>query len=393
MGRRRLVGRRARGSSTPARRGRCGRTRSGATGSARRVADDELVTEEPDERFFLGVSPTPQRAWIVIDAGAATTTSEVWLRAGRRPDGDAARSCGPGSSDVEYAVDHWGDRFVVLTNLDAAGLPRDDGAARRARRVDRAAPPRARPAVHGGRAVRRPPRAARVERRPAEGAGAVRRDGRQQALDFGDEPHDLELGANPEWDTTSLRVSYQSLTTPRVGVRRRRRHRRADAAQADADAGRRPRPLRRRRATWATAPDGTRGAGRRRPPRRHAARRHRAVRRLRLRRPTRSRCRRGSRSRACRCSTVASCGRSSTRAAAASSGGGGTSTASCSTSATRSPTRSPATEHVVAERLRRPRRASPSAAAAPAGCSSARASRCAPSCSAPPSPRCRSSTS
>ena len=39
-------------------------------------------------------------------------------------------------------------------------------------------------------------------------------DGRQQALDFGDEPHDLELGANPEWDTTSLRVSYQSLTTP-----------------------------------------------------------------------------------------------------------------------------------------------------------------------------------
>ncbi len=39
-------------------------------------------------------------------------------------------------------------------------------------------------------------------------------DGRQQALDFGDEPHDLELGANPEWDTTSLRLSYQSLTTP-----------------------------------------------------------------------------------------------------------------------------------------------------------------------------------
>ena len=54
-------------------------------------------------------------------------------------------------------------------------LPRDDRAARRPGRLDRAAPPRPGPPVHPGRAVRRPPRAARVERRPAQGARAVRR--------------------------------------------------------------------------------------------------------------------------------------------------------------------------------------------------------------------------
>ena len=42
----------------------------------------------------------------------------------------------------------------------------------------------------------------------------LRRDGAAEAIDFGDEPHDLSVGANPEWDTTTLRLSYQSLTTP-----------------------------------------------------------------------------------------------------------------------------------------------------------------------------------
>ena len=40
------------------------------------------------------------------------------------------------------------------------------------------------------------------------------RDGTEEVLDFGTEPHDVELGANPEWDTSSLRLGYQSLTTP-----------------------------------------------------------------------------------------------------------------------------------------------------------------------------------
>jgi oligopeptidase B len=76
-------------------------------------------------------------------------------------------------------------------------------------------------------------------------------------LDFGAEPHDLELGANPEWDTASLRVAYTSLTTP--------------ASVYDVDVATGERTLRKRtptpnvgldryvsERTWATAPDGTR---------------------------------------------------------------------------------------------------------------------------------------
>jgi oligopeptidase B len=82
------------------------------------------------------------------------------------------------------------------------------------------------------------------------------RDAAEAILDFGDEPHDIEPGANPEWDTTSLRVGYQSLTTP--------------ATVYDHDVATGERILRKQTPTpnvdlskyvstrtWATSPDGT----------------------------------------------------------------------------------------------------------------------------------------
>ena len=81
-------------------------------------------------------------------------------------------------------------------------------------RVDRAAPPRARPPVHLGRAVRRPPRAARVERRPAQGAGAVpRRHARTCSTSA---PSPTTSSSAPTRSGTRRRCAcrYQSLTTP-----------------------------------------------------------------------------------------------------------------------------------------------------------------------------------
>ena len=40
------------------------------------------------------------------------------------------------------------------------------------------------------------------------------RDGTEAAVHAGDEPHDIELEANPEWTATTVRYTYQSLTTP-----------------------------------------------------------------------------------------------------------------------------------------------------------------------------------
>ena len=46
------------------------------------------------------------------------------------------------------------------------------------------------------------------------GIRILTRSGERSVLDFGDEPHDIEFGQNAEWDTPTLRVSHQSLTSP-----------------------------------------------------------------------------------------------------------------------------------------------------------------------------------
>ena len=351
------------------------------------VADDELVIEEDDERFFLGVS-RPAASSGSSSTAQSNTTSEVSVVPAADPTAPPVL-VRERVSEVEYDVDHWGDRFVVLTNLDAPDFrvmtaPLDEPGEWT----------ELLPHVPGRRFTTVQPFAGHLVLHEWSDAQpkvlVLFPDGRQQALDFGAEPHDLELGANPEWDTTSLRVSYQSLTTPRrcttstsspasaSCASRRRRRASTSPVRVDAHVG-----------------DGAGrhgGARRRRPPRRHRPRRHGAGRRLRLRvvrgldaavvlgrppvaaRPWR---RVGARPPA---------RRRRARAALV-------------------PRRQAAQQaqhvhrHAGGDRarrrraLRRPRAGRASAAAAPADCSSARASRCARTCSAAPSPRCRSSTS
>jgi len=175
------------------------------------VSEDVLVHTEPDERFSLSVGATRSDEWIVI-ATSSRTSSEVWLVPAAEPTVPPVL-VRPRQADVEYDVDHWGERFVVVTNLDAPDfrvmaapvdapsewtelLPHEPG-----RRITAAEPFRTHLVVHQWKDAQ-----PRVQ--------IMWPDGRVDGVDFGREPHDLELGANPEWDTSSLRLSHQSLTVP-----------------------------------------------------------------------------------------------------------------------------------------------------------------------------------
>ena len=215
--------------------------------------EDELVLEEVDERFYLGVGSTRSERWIVMSANSKTS-SEAWLLPADDPTGQL-RLVRPRTPDVEYGIDDWGDRFVVVTNLDAPDfrvmtaphddpghwdelLPHEPG-----RRLTTAEPFADHLVVH--------------EWRDAQPRVWVRfRDGRQLPLDFGAEPHDLELGANPEWRSDVVRLSYQSLTTPASvfdhdvvsGERTLRKQTPTPGVDLSAYTSER---------TWATAADGT----------------------------------------------------------------------------------------------------------------------------------------
>ena len=86
------------------------------------TADDVLVFEEADERFFVSVGMSLTEAWVHISSGSKVTTEELLIPAAD-PTAEP-RVVHPREQDVEYDITHaptpTEDRFVILTNADGA---------------------------------------------------------------------------------------------------------------------------------------------------------------------------------------------------------------------------------------------------------------------------------
>ena len=78
------------------------------------VADDTVVYEESDPGFFVAVSSTSSKRYVVISSGDHVT-AEVYVVPADAPASDpllvAARR-----QEHDYSLDHQGDRFVIRTN-------------------------------------------------------------------------------------------------------------------------------------------------------------------------------------------------------------------------------------------------------------------------------------
>ena len=78
------------------------------------VDGDVVVYEETDPGFFVGLSITSSREYVVIGAGDHVT-SEVRLISASEPDGTPVL-VSERRTGHEYSVDHQGERFVIRTN-------------------------------------------------------------------------------------------------------------------------------------------------------------------------------------------------------------------------------------------------------------------------------------
>lgn len=177
-------------------------------------AADELVYEETDERFGIGVARGQSDRFLMLYSGSHTT-SELRALEADQPEG-AWRLLAPRVDDQEYDASHHGDRFFIRVN--------DTG--RNFRMVT--AP------------VEAPDRASWTEWLPHREevmledfdlfAGHMvlweREDGVPHAhivdldtseahrLSFDEEVYEAYPGMNHEWETPFLRLEYQSLVTP-----------------------------------------------------------------------------------------------------------------------------------------------------------------------------------
>jgi oligopeptidase B len=75
---------------------------------------DELLYQEDDERFFLWISKTRNRKYLLLSLGSKTATEYHCLDADQPR--DSFRVILPRAADVEYGVEHNGDKFYFLTN-------------------------------------------------------------------------------------------------------------------------------------------------------------------------------------------------------------------------------------------------------------------------------------
>jgi oligopeptidase B len=177
-------------------------------------AADEIVYEEADPGFFVGVDDTLSRRFIVIDVHDHQT-SEVWLidaETGGAPRLVAARV--PGR---EYDVEERDGLLYIHTN--AAG----------AEDFKIVTTPAEMPAAENWRDLIPHTEGAlildviviknhllRLERRDGLPRIIIRdlRDGREETVRFDEEAYSLGMSVGYEFDTSTMRFSYSSPTTP-----------------------------------------------------------------------------------------------------------------------------------------------------------------------------------
>jgi oligopeptidase B len=186
-------------------------------------AGDSLVFEEPDDRFYLGVGRTKDDRYVLLGL-ESKVTSEVWALAADEPLREFS-VVEPRRQGVEYSVDHdRGDpeagresRFLIVTNDGAVDF--------RLMEAPDATPGRAhwREVMGGRRGVRLDsvdPFAGHLVVYEREGGETRIRvidaaTGRSSPVDQPESPSTVWGGANPEYESTTLRYEYTSLTTPR----------------------------------------------------------------------------------------------------------------------------------------------------------------------------------
>ncbi|MFD1370894.1 S9 family peptidase [Actinoplanes sichuanensis] len=174
--------------------------------------EDTLIYEEPDERFWVGVDLTRSEKFIVIDT-QSKITSEVRVIPADIPDAEPALIT-ERRQGVEYSIEHHGHRFLILHNRDAEDfalawtsvdnpgewiemIPHQPGT--RLESVDAFS-------RHLVISLRR------------DGLTGLRviADGSTASYDmeFPEPLYSVGLAGNPEYETSSVRISYTSMITP-----------------------------------------------------------------------------------------------------------------------------------------------------------------------------------
>jgi len=179
------------------------------------VGGDVLVHQEDDERFFVGIGTTKDERFLVLGLGSKVT-SESWVLEAEDPTGEF-RVIAPREQDVEYDIEHHGDRFLIVTNADGVEnfklVEAPEATPGREHWVD-VVPHRPDVKLSGLDTFAR--HLVLFER--VDGLRQIRirslADGTDHVINQPEAVSTSGAGANPEFDSGVLRYGYTSMVTP-----------------------------------------------------------------------------------------------------------------------------------------------------------------------------------
>ncbi len=178
------------------------------------TADDVLVHHETDDSFFVDLSKTRSKRYILMEI-YSNTTHEARLLDADAPGGDF-RVFTPRRHMVEYEVSHQDDHFYIVTNDGATNfkLMRTPVDATAVENWTEVIPHRPDVLIDGVDAFAG--HLAIYERQGGLPRLRVRRmsDGDEHYVEFPEPVYTFSPVGNAEYDTAALRFVYQSMVTP-----------------------------------------------------------------------------------------------------------------------------------------------------------------------------------
>ena len=178
------------------------------------VASDALVYEEHDDAFYTGVETTKDGRYLLIESSSTVTTETRYARA----DDPQLRFevVSPRRRGHEYSVEHRDGRWVILSNWQALNfrlLSAPVGAATDPARWFEIVPHRE-DALLANFDVFRDFLVVEERSGGLRRVRVLRESGESVELASDEPAYRAGLGANEEFDSTVVRYSYTSLTTP-----------------------------------------------------------------------------------------------------------------------------------------------------------------------------------
>ena len=179
------------------------------------VPGSDLVYEETDQLFRIGVERSRSRAYLFLGVGSFTSSEWRYLRADEP--GGAWRMLTAREKDHEYAVDHGGDRFYIRTNgggrrnFRLLAAPVDDPRPERFTELvaHRESVMLEDVDVFADHYVTHEREGGLIRLRVSMLAG-----GGEHHVEFPEPTYEVSADANAEFDTPMYRFRYQSLITP-----------------------------------------------------------------------------------------------------------------------------------------------------------------------------------